>query len=298
MNHTVTERCLLPAAPLAELERHVRARQIEDHLPGLQGQWREARAAFRALAEKESGCADNCTVLALPSTMEIQARALLASPLLNRRHEAVPVVLGLVEVEALVASALSLVDQRVSAVTAGLSGRPDEATLAECCWLTEPPHESPGHVLLTDYSLTVTSEAGELELDGVSLADPSLLTSDAMSSTVCAGLSLSLGRAPRTMHGIRYQGRILLVKGHHRARALRALGVTYLPCLVSVCADLDNLAACAPRRVVDTWQRYFADPRPPMLRDFDRRKLPFVYQSQPLRQQLRLQWTVTNEWVR
>jgi ParB-like chromosome segregation protein Spo0J len=89
----------------------------------------------------------------------------------------------------------------------------------------------------------------------------------------------------------------MLAKGHHRARTLGALGVTYLPCLISVCSSIDDVIAAAPWLNAAAAQRCFDEERPPMLRDFGRSALLHAYESRPRRRLLQLRVEVSSQWL-
>jgi hypothetical protein len=236
---SITIRCALTSAALPDLRRYIDERHGGAPPEDLARRWREARETYRALSEHEAGCADDCAVLPVPDTMRGHVDELLGSPILNQTHEAVPVSFGLVDVEAMVSSAIGIDEDRLAAVLACLDQRPDDATIAACC------------------------------LSGVPLERAASATDAGVTGT----------KTPRVMHAAFFRGRILLLHGHHRALALRSRGIGYLPCLISVCADLDDVIAACPTSVVRDWQRYFEMPRPPLLRDFDRRKLTLSFSS-------------------
>jgi hypothetical protein len=115
--------------------------------------------------------------------------------------------------------------------------------------------------------------------------------------TLAAALQLHVGTMPPVLHALRLNGRLLLVEGGHRARVLRALGLTYVPCLISSCIDLDDVRAARPGIEALDLDRYFEAPRPPMLRDFDRPALVCRYRARVLRRVLRLTVDASSHWV-
>jgi hypothetical protein len=96
-------------------------------------------------------------------------------------------------------------------------------------------------------------------------------------------LPLAKGRAgpPPVVHAARLGGRLLLLDGHHRVRALASLGVRYVPCIISACNDLEELGALPTGLQRHGLRRRLAGARPPLLRDYLRRSLVFAHPASP-----------------
>ena len=84
-----------------------------------------------------------------------------------------------------------------------------------------------------------------------------------------AVVALSVGFSANLLNTVRYNGRIALNNGHHRALALRAMGMTHAPCLIQPCASMEDLQQAASSEILNNADLYFDAPRPPLLRDFD-----------------------------
>ena len=294
MNATLIERCLLVAAPLKCIQDHVTERWpdagVDDlgaELTRLATRWRDARSAFAELSKSEADCADQCAILPVPSSMAEHAAALIAAPHVTRWHEAVPVSLGLVEADALVASRISVYDERVAELTRSYLAAPSDAALAQCCWPLQEDGEANLQLRRTADGFSLSEDGAAFEVAPVLHGHP---------CTGSAVMSLNLLQSPRVMHAVRFADRVVMVRGHHRALALRAAGVAYLPCLISVCSSLDDLHACAPELLLER-ERLFDAKRPPMLRDFDRSKLTHTFRAQRMKRQLRVTVQVQRDWV-
>jgi len=77
-----------------------------------------------------------------------------------------------------------------------------------------------------------------------------------------------VGFGSNFLNVIRADNRLLLHNGYHRACALRALGVTHVPCIVQTVTRLDELELTAKTVVVEHPDFYFKTARPPLLKDF------------------------------
>jgi hypothetical protein len=62
-------------------------------------------------------------------------------------------------------------------------------------------------------------------------------------------------------------GRLVLNNGSHRAVALREAGITHAPCLIQRVSRPDELAIMN-EELANHQDRYFKDPRPPVLKDY------------------------------
>lgn len=81
-------------------------------------------------------------------------------------------------------------------------------------------------------------------------------------------VGILVGYGSNFLNAIQYGDRVLLHNGHHRAYALRELGITHAPCLLQTVTRRDELEAVAARRVSDDPRFYFVAKRPPLLKDF------------------------------
>jgi ParB-like nuclease domain len=106
-----------------------------------------------------------------------------------------------------------------------------------------------------------------------------------------AVLQLVAGTPPSVVRAAYWNGRLLLIDGHHRVRALRACGVNFVPCMVAACEDEADVLALAPHLRGQDLAPWFEAVRPPMLRDHDRVSL--VYRHQARRENRQVQVKIT-----
>lgn len=266
----------------------------------LLARWRAAQVQMLQLQEKEADVADEAAVLPIPKAMARHVSRLMALPALAAHHRLVPVAVGLVEVDALMNARPALHDERLQAMAARWPHRPADPELAAICLPLEPAAHADVDVrVLADGGISLTGLESDLEcFDGPELAWRAHPPVGKGRPAAAAGLGelqlrLALGPPPPVMHAIRYAGRLLLRKGHHRARTLRSLGLAYLPCLISACVHLDEVRALAPELGEADLAGLFEGPRPSLLRDFDRPSLTQVLPHRPVRCELELRLQVT-----
>ena len=103
--------------------------------------------------------------------------------------------------------------------------------------------------------------------------ESSLLEADAVKGIAadgnCSGLlALIVGFSSNLLSVIQSNNRLLLHNGHHRAYALKSIGITHAPCLIKTVTRLDELKLVAGNSVVEDPAFYFKAARPPLLDDF------------------------------
>ena len=81
-------------------------------------------------------------------------------------------------------------------------------------------------------------------------------------------LALVVGYGSNFLSVIRWEDRMVLHNGYHRAVALRAAGFTHAPCIVQDVTRRDELDLTAASTVAGDPAFYFRAPRPPLLKDF------------------------------
>jgi hypothetical protein len=263
--------------------------------------WIAAQLAFRRLQEKEAGCADDAALLPLPASMQAQAQAVQQCVHTSLAHSRVPVAFNLVEFDGLMSSSCVLQQAQLQAVQARVQTAPDDAELAAICLQTAAARDATGtpetvaswdgnglSVLSSDRNIRL------LQAQLVSALAPGLPPAPGLAA---AALQVAVGSSVPVMHVAKLDGRALLVKGHHRARVLRALGVNYLPCLVSVCTSTDDVLAVAPWLQRSQVEAQFESPRPVMVRDFDRPSLVHSHEARTRRRLLQLKLEVSAQWL-
>ena len=168
----------------------------------------------------------------------------------------------------LIASQKSVNLTHVERVKEQLGPSPDlEAVFRTCLPFDHPtPPYRVGRV--ATHSFVVTSESNDLRFLESIVIRPEQL-SDYQSSGPLAGVvGVAVGYGSNFLNAIACDRRLVLNNGFHRAYALRALGVTHVPCVVQRLngrADLEFVGRAAIRRDADV---LLDAPRPPVMKDF------------------------------
>lgn len=292
-----TEHLLLTNATLRRCLADVQERAASCDTTALAQAWREAHGALQRLCDKESGCADDAPVLPLPPAMAPWVDALTSSPEVNRAHRLVPVVFGLVEFDALMTTQHIMRSDKLEGVRARLPAQLDDAALAALCLPLKGAAQEPAACHWDGQELQVISTHDDVQLLHVEPLATGAPMPAAAPGAMQAALHVALGQPLPVMHAVQFQGRVLLVKGHHRATVLRAAGATYVPCLISWCTSIDEVLAAASSLARDEVAQCFAVDRPAMLRDFGRAALIHSYAARARRLMLQVRVEVTRQWL-
>ena len=225
--------------------------------------------ASRNCNSTETGWADEPPVGKLPKSVEPLVRQVAADPIFKRSFSAVPGAVGMVELDRLVASQKSVNLTHVERVKEQLGPSPDlEAVFRDLPSLRPPDaalSSRPGGHALVRLHLRLERPA----LPGIdSSSARSNSRTHQFSGPLAGVVGVAVGYGSNFLNAIACDRRLVLNNGFHRAYALRALGVTHVPCVVQRLnsrADLEFVGRAAIRRDADV---LIDAPRPPVMKDF------------------------------
>ena len=234
----------------------------------LADEWRAANDYYYDLEKSEAGAADEIDCRPLPVEMRPLARRLRANRFYREAFDTLPATFAMVELDRLVVSQTHVERQFADSLCAGLGPSAGPEELFRFCLPTdrEPP---PVRVqqLAADRYLFV-SESTDFRPHPAALLNPGQISRLASFGPVAAAIGLVVGYGSNFLSAIRSGSRLLLHNGYHRAYALRALGFTHAPCIVTEVTRKDELQVAAGEKVSADPEFYFLAARPPLLRDF------------------------------
>ncbi|MGM9424786.1 hypothetical protein [Hydrogenophaga sp. MI9] len=292
------ERLLLGAQPLPELLNLAASLEGLGRPPGrtqLSDRWRSAAREYERLAGAEAGAADGADIRPLPKAMDRHLARLVGLPGVCRTFDTVPVAFGLVELDKLVISQHSMTQAVVDRIVASHPLPLGPKALAELCLPLKPPAASFRLASRSGREFTFVADAHDMRFLDAQVLDPVDVRQADVMGHPQAVVALSVGFSANLLNGVRYNGRVAINNGHHRALALRQMGFTHAPCLIQPCASEDDLGQAATRELCDNVERYFHAPRPPLLRDFDNPKLTLSIQAPRMRRVVTLRIDVQRQ---
>ena len=285
------ELCLLAPRQLSSLIEFVEQMTLHGVGPDLGAfaeAWRAAAAVYRELALTEAGASEHPDIQPLPKSMQAHAARLIGLPAVRKTFDTVPVALGMVELDKLIVTQFTLTRAIVDRIGGAFPNPPRPRQLAELCL---PLHGSNADFRLAckdGKEFTFVSDAHDMRFLAGQVLSPDNIGALAVEGHARAVVALSVGFSTNLLNVVRFNDRVALNNGHHRAYALRSLGVTHVPCVIQACGTRDELRQAATSEICDNSDLYFESPRPPLLRDFDHPALVRSIQAPRLQRQLQL----------
>src|SRR5262245_17717779 len=234
----------------------------------LTDEWRAANDRFQDLQQTEAGWADGAIVGSLAKSLEPLVRQVAADPIFRRSFSAVPGQIGLVELDRLAVSQKSINLAHVARLKEQLGRSPDPDTVCRACLPFDHPTPSAEVRRVAKHTFEIVSESNDLRfLESLALSAEQVAGYQG-TGPVVGVIGAVVGFGSNFLNALACEGRLVLNNGFHRAYALRALGVTHVPCVVQRLAsraDLEHVGRAAVRRDPDL---YFGLARPPVLKDF------------------------------
>jgi hypothetical protein len=234
----------------------------------LAGEWRAAAARFKELQVTEAGWADEPPVGHLPKSLEPLVRQVAADPIFKRSFSAVPGAVGMVELDRLVASQKSVNLTHVERVKEQLGTAPTLDAVFRVCLPFDHPTPPCRAGRVASHSFVFTSDSNDLRFLESILIRPEQVSDYQPSGPLAGVVGVAVGYGSNFLNAIACDRRLVLNNGYHRAFALRALGVTHVPCVVQRLTsrgDLEFVGRAAIRRDADILLDFA---RPPVMKDF------------------------------
>lgn len=234
----------------------------------LADEWRAANDHYYELERIEAGAADGLECRPLPRELRPLARKARAHPWFREAFGTLPSRIMMVELDRLIVSQTHIERPFADALCGGLGAQPALEDLFRFCLPLERPDPQVRVQRLSSDRYIFSSPSTDFRAHPAALLAPDLARRIPGFGPVSAALALPVGFGCNFMSAVRSGGRAVLQNGYHRAYALRALGITHAPCVVTEVTRKDELKVAAAEDVSDDPEFYFAAKRPPLLRDY------------------------------
>lgn len=285
---------LIGRPTLRQFLRFVRRQAVKRPPEGeLIDEWHAAAAVARTLEEEEAGAADHAVVekIEVNGATEALLTEFLKDPLVRHGFNSVPTEVAFVNLDQLVVHQHHIDLTYVGVLHRALGPRPDETQIFRAALLHEHPPAPVKWSKTHGNKFVFISSSNDLRFLGPMELAARHLRGCRLPGNLQGIIGLPVGFGSNFLNAIRAEGRLILNNGSHRAYALRALGVTRVPCIVQHVATRAALDVTAASAVTDRPDYYLHHPRPPMLKDYFNPKLRKVL---PVHRRLR-QITVSYE---
>jgi hypothetical protein len=248
----------------------------------LTDEWRAANDLYYDLEQSEAGIADTAGMLPLPPALRPLARKLRRNRFFREAFDALPTRIAMVELDKLIVSQTHVERPFTDALGTGLGADPQPEALFRFCLPLDRPSPPVRAQRLSSDRWLFSSPSTDFRAHPLKLMRPEQIALLQSFGPISAALSLPVGFGSNFLSAIRSGRRLLLQNGYHRAYALRALGISHAPCVVTEVTRKDELKLIAAEDVCADPEFYFAAARPPLLRDFFDSRLAKVLPVVPL----------------
>jgi len=227
--------------------------------------WRTANDHVQQLQNHEAGCADGAKLTPLPASMVPLSETIAGAPVLAQY--ALPVEIGLVDLDRLVTYQRHINLEHSRRLQAELGPTPSDEAVFSICFPLDTPRPS---VTLSGggNAFAFLSPSNDLRVLGIVPLSPDRVSGLEMYGPVSSVIGVLVGYSTNWMSALFVEDRLVLMQGTHRAHALRAAGLTHVPCLVQHVSTRDELQVLQIPELLQQGDVYLKQARPPLLKDF------------------------------
>ena len=257
--------------------------------------WRDAAMTYEGLMQTEAYPTEALDVYPLPDSMRAHCEQFLARPQVQREFNRVPVAFGMVPLAHLIAAQDRLNVGTVTSVGIG-TGAISDASLIQICLPLDAPHHTLEVLHKDTDSVTFAADNHDIRF-----LRPQLLSGlvENMSNRghVQRTLALPVGFSINVLNVVRFQNRLILNNGYHRAFALWRRGVTHVPAVIQVCRHWEDVGLVGSSEIYENGALYIDRQRPPLLKDFVNRNLCMTFAVRRQRKYLRIRFQVETGYL-
>jgi len=244
-------------------------------------EWRAANDYYQQLERIEAGIANAASHRDLDPELEPLSREVRAHPLYRRAFHTLPATFAMVELDRLIVFQKHVNGTFVDRLRARIGAPPDPETLFRICLPLDPATPAVQICQLEARRFVFRCNSTDLRFLETAVLRPEQVRGYEGGGIVAGMIAAVVGFGCSFMQAVRVGNRMLLNNGYHRACALRALGVTHVPCIVETATRVDELELVVRDRVAEEAGFYFESARPPLLKDFFDPKIRKVLPAPP-----------------
>ncbi len=233
----------------------------QERLDGILASWSKAVDKRAVILKNEAGLADQISVSDLPGSFAEKLDFLQNQAVFKNSFRNQTVEFKLIEIDKLVTHTVFVYQDYVDKLLAKLSPKPGLGELLDFCLpLTKEP-EASSRLRLDQFNYVYSSESPDFRLIDV-IAKPAneLDLSGIAEGVPVRAIIILMGFGFPMVKAVRVGKRLVLDNGFHRLYALRCLGVTHVPAVVT--NDAANVSKYLPLDFIAN------SSRPPLFKDF------------------------------
>ena len=259
--------------------------------------WQAARAHVKKLEKREAGVADHPRIERLGRHYEPLLLEFFKDPLVRPSFNSLPTDIALVPLDRLVVYQKHIDVTFAEELRRELGDDPDEPRVFRACLGQDRAVPQASWSSVGRGTFVFVSPSADLRFLGAAGLKPGQVTGWSPAGNVVGVVGNCAGFGTNFLNALFVNNRLILNNGSHRAYALRAAGVTHVPCVIQHVADRDELAFVGPEAVRRHPELYLEHPRPPMLKDYFDPELRLVMQAQRRVRQVTVRFQVEECFV-
>lgn len=258
--------------PLARFVRFIRSKTLGGlgaNEAELAKEWRQGRDIVRELETAERGWADDHELLPLPEEMAPLAERGMNRPSMQRLKNYAPRRWCLVEIDRLVVFQQHINLRFVEEIRAALPRTPTpEDIIRTAAGNVEQRRPVVRTLQSEDGTYSFSSTSNDLRFLDVVNLDAGCIRDFEPSGCASSAVVIFVGFSDNLISAVHANNRVILTNGTHRVYALRALGITHVPCVVTHASREEEYEFILPGEVKADRDPYLKAPRPPVFKDY------------------------------
>lgn len=300
-DETVGETLYLTGRPtLKRFVRFVRQEAIhpEDDAT-LIAEWQAAKELLRKLKREEAGCADNPVITPVPVDRKYEPllTEFLKDSLVQHGFNTVPTEVAFVELDSLVVYQKHIDLAFVRELKKTLGPAPSDEEIFRACLPYDHPHPPAKWSRVNDNSYTFISPSCDMRFLKAMPLQARHISGYPHPGSVVGVIGLAVGFGSNFLNALRFENRLILNNGSHRAFTLRDMGFTHVPCVVQHVSTRDELEVVAASAIRHDPDVYFKHPRPSMLKDYFNPQLRKVMAAHRRVRQITVKFQVEETYI-
>lgn len=259
---------LIGQPTLKQFLRFVKDRAVNPESSGdLAEEWQAANAITKKLAKDETGIANNPSIEPVGLDCELLLE-FLKNPLIRNSFNTVPTEVAYVNLNDLVVYQHHIDLTLVRRLEQNLKPALTEEEIFRFCLPNERTLPPAKWSRLHRNTYVFVSPSNDLRFLGVMPLEADNVQDYPYPGNLVGVVGLAVGFGSNFLNAIYAEGRLILNNGSHRAYALRAKGITRVPCIVQHVSCREELNVLACTAVTDAPNFFLKEPRPMMLKDY------------------------------